>query len=47
MILIPIAYLTSLFILMLGSAIFIDLYINKKITTFNKIEREKSYQYLT
>lgn len=47
MVLIPIAYLTLLFFLMLGSAIFIDLYINKRITRFNISETEKSYQYLT
>lgn len=47
MIIIPIAYLSLLFVFMLGVAMFIDLYINKKITEFNKIEAEKSYQYLT
>ncbi|EPA0058348.1 DUF6216 family protein [Enterobacter cloacae] len=47
MVLIPIAYLTLLFFFMLGSAMFIDLYINKKITKFNNSEIERSYQYLT
>jgi len=47
MVLIPIVYLTLLFCFMLGSAIFIDLYINKKIAKFNSEEIERSYQYLT
>lgn len=47
MILIPIVYLSLIFLFMLGSAMFIDLYINKKITKFNTLEIEKSYQYLT
>ncbi len=47
MTLIPIVYLSLLFFFMLGSAIFIDLYITKKITIFNKSEIEKSYEYLT
>ncbi|WP_455428239.1 DUF6216 family protein [Dryocola sp. LX212] len=47
MVVIPIAYLSLLFFFMLGMAMFIDLYINKKITVFNKSEPERSYQYLT
>lgn len=47
MVMIPIAYLSLLFFFMLGTAMFIDLYINAKITLFNKSEAEKSYQYLT
>lgn len=47
MVIIPIFYLSLLFIFMLGIALFIDLYIKNKITTFNKLEIEKSYQYLT
>ena len=47
MVVIPIAYLSLLCFFMLGVAMFIDLYINKKITNFNKLEIAKSYQYLT
>ncbi|SFU18937.1 hypothetical protein SAMN05192562_1103 [Kosakonia arachidis] len=47
MTLIPIVYLSLLFLFMMGEAMFIDLYINKKIAAFNKSEIEKSYQYLT
>ena len=47
MVMIPIAYLSLLFFFMLGTAMFIDLYVNAKITLFNKSEAEKSYQYLT
>lgn len=47
MIFISIAYLSLFFCFMLGVAMFIDLYINKKITVFNKSEIERSHQYLT
>lgn len=47
MVLIPIAYLTLLFFMMLGTAMFIDLYINHKITVFIRSEQDRSYQYLT
>lgn len=43
----PIIYLSILFIFMIGIAMFIDLYIDSKITKFHKLEIDKSYQYLT
>ncbi|EOC6084137.1 DUF6216 family protein [Escherichia coli] len=47
MIIIPIVYLGILFFFMLGVGMFIDLFINAKITKFLKSEIERSYQYLT
>lgn len=43
----PIIYLSLLCFFMLGVAMFIDLFINRKITDFNKLEIKKSYEYLT
>ncbi len=43
----PIIYLSLLCFTMLGVAMFIDLYINRKITKLNKLEIKKSYEYLT
>ncbi|GAA0498814.1 hypothetical protein GCM10009414_05180 [Tatumella terrea] len=47
LIVIPIFLLAIFSFFMLGVGMFIDLYINKKITDFHKSEIEKSYQYLT
>ena len=43
----PIIYLSLLCFTMLGVAMFIDLYIIRKITKLNKLEIKKSYEYLT
>lgn len=47
MVSIPILILAIFSFFMLGVGVFIDLYINSKITKFNESEIEKSYLYLT
>ena len=44
---IPIVLLAIFSFFMLGVGMFIDLYINKKITDYHESEIQKSYQYLT